>query len=262
MTSSYRIRLSLHLVLGWMACVISSAEAGEIQATLSHQVAMDTALGLAQEATHSHTYSTTAVRFDQSVHEWIVGIDVLLDSGGVKSSVATINESTGLACLRLPPATDCAAHTNIHFQLANARAKLESDAMAREELEPNLQSLAEALLRYQYGTKRPGNNASPHRYFVSVASFDIPKLVDLAPDVVGRLRRDGVQTYAVGRWRPEGESGDTKVSIGLPARRPDGSYNVPFTYDCGGLCAGWLTAVVRREETGWHVVSTVANAMP
>lgn len=264
MESIHRLRCLLSVAVMSAFALVQLVRASDVPPVLSQQTAMNTALDLAQQATHSHSFSTLAVRFEPSTREWTVNIDALMESGTAKSFIATINESTGRACLQLPPAVGCVVQENIRQTVAAAQAKAQAEAFARAHPAPDLQHLAEALLRYQYGPRQPAENrARSSRYFVSIPSPDAQGLVDLSPDVVASLERDGIHTYPSSAWKPGGVSGgmNMRFSIGLPIRRPDGDYDVSYGYYCGDLCAGWYTAVMRRDEAGWHVVSTVMNAI-
>jgi len=263
MGSSYRLRALLIVSMAWMSSSPLLA-ADQAQPILDGRAAMNIALKLAAEATHSHNYSTQDIRFEPSTREWTVQIEASLDSNAMKRFVATVNESTGLACLQLPPAAGCVARENIQPMVANAQAKAETMAMARKFPAPDLQHLAEVLLRYQVGADRShGGGAVQARYFVNLPSPDAKGLVDLSPDITASLKQDGIETYPGNAWK-EGTGGapmSMRFSIGLPVRRPDGNYDVPYNYYCGPFCAGWYTAVVKHDAGGWHVVSSVMNAV-
>jgi hypothetical protein len=264
MRSGYRWRLLWSAAIASAGSSLLPVAANEVPPTLSAQAAMDIALKLAGEATHSHSYSTQAIRFEPSTREWMVDVEALVDSNSTKRFVATMNESTGLACLRLLPAVGCVVREDIHRTLADARMKAEAEVMARKYPAPDLQLMAEALIRYQLGADRsPKGGAARSRYFVSLPSPDAKALVDLSPDIVASLKRDGIETYPGSAWKQgSGNVGlDTRFSVGLPVRRSDGNYDVPYGYYCGPLCAGWFTAVMKHDAAGWHVVSTVMNAI-
>lgn len=264
MRSGYRLRLLWSAVIAWTGSSLLPVAANEVPPTLSAQAAMNIALKLAAKATHSHSYSTQAIRFEPSTREWMVGIEALVDSNSTKRFVATMNESTGLACLQLLPAVGCVVREDIHQTVVEARLKAEAEVMARNYPAPDLQLMAETLIRYQRSADR-SSKAGPtrSRYFVSLPSQDAKGLVDLSPDIVASLKRDGIETYPGSAWKQgAGDVGlDTRFSVGLPVRRSDGNYDVPYGYYCGPLCAGWFTAVMKHDAAGWHVVSTVMNAI-
>lgn len=237
---------------------------GQVAPLLDVQAAMNLALKLAGEATHSHSFSTQAVRFEPSAREWTVPIDAGLDDGSARHFVARVNESTGLACLESPPAAGCVVKEDIHPILVEVRAKAEALAFAKEHPAPDMQGMAEALLRQQMGKDASHQGNTPRaRYFVSIPSPDGKGLADLSPEVMARLRQDGIDTHPAGAWKQnEGHVPmDTRLSIGLPVPRADGNYDVSFGYYCGTLCAGWYTAVMKWDGSGWHVVSTVMTAV-
>jgi len=264
MRSGYRLRLLWSAVIAWTGSSLLPVAANEVRPTLSAQTAMDIALKLAGQATHSHSYSTQAIRFEPSTREWVVDVEALTDSNSTKRFVATMNESTGLACLQLLPTVGCVVREDIHQTMADARMRAEAQVMARKYPAPDLQAMAEALIRYQLRADRPPKaGATRSRYFVSLPSPDAKGLVDLSPDIMASLKRDGIETYPRSAWK-QGSGNvnfDTQFSVGLPVRRSDGNYDVPYGYYCGPLCAGWFTAIMKHDAAGWHVVSTVMNAI-
>lgn len=263
MQSSYRSQV---LWVVFTVCAVSSPlhAMDQVQPILDGAAAMNIAVKLATEATHGHNYSIPDMRFDSSTREWTAKIDASLDPHSTKRFVATVNESTGLACLELPPATGCVIRENIQQIVTDTQAKTEALAMARKYPAPDLQNMADILLRYQFsGDPFHRNDTSRARYFVSIPSPDTTGLVDLSSDVAARLKQDGIETYPGSFWKEGAENGSMSMhfSIGLPVRRPDGNYDVSYGYYCGSLCAGWYTAVMKHDARGWHVVSTVMNAV-
>ncbi|AIF48243.1 hypothetical protein [Dyella japonica] len=234
---------------------------------LQEQTVMGTVSRLTDRATTSRAFSISAVSFEPSTREWTVPVSAAEGQGVVKNFIATINESTGLACLRLPPGAGCVVTIDIHQQVIDAKARTEAELMAQTHPAPDLQQMAEVLIRYQLDPKRSGASASGAQalYYVTLQSPDNAKGVDLSPEVVTRLRRDGIETHPGSEWVPPGRAATSSLamhySIGLPVRRPDGRYDVSFGYYCGTLCAGWFTAVMTYDAAGWHVVSTVMNAI-
>jgi hypothetical protein len=264
MRSGYRLRLLWIVVIALMSGSLLPAAANDVPPILSAQMAMDIALKLAGEATHSHTYSTQAIRFEPSTREWVVDIEASVGSNSTKRFVATVNESTGLACLQLTPTVGCVVQANIHQTVVEAQAKAEAEVIARKYPAPDLQQMAEVLIRHQCGAEQsPKGGAIRSRYFVSLPSPDAKGFVDLSPEIMASLKRDGIETYPGGAWKQGGASVsfDLQFSVGLPVRRSDGNYDVPYGYYCGPLCAGWFTAVMKHDAAGWHVVSTVMNAI-
>jgi hypothetical protein len=264
MGRSYRLRLLLGVAVVWIGGSLLPAVADEVRPMLSDQTAMDIALKLAGEATHSRSYATQAIRFEPSTREWVVHIEALVDSNSTKRLVATMNESTGLACLEQPPTVGCVVQADIHQTVVDAQAKAEAEVMARKYPAPDLQHMAEVLIRHQFGADQsPKNGAIRSRYFVSLPSPDAQGIVDLSPEIMTSLKRDGIETYPGRVWKQSSGnvSFDIRFSIGLPVRRSDGNYDVPYSNYCGPLCAGWFTAVMKHDAEGWHFVSTVMNAV-
>lgn len=264
MRSGCHSRLLWSVLVAWAGGSLLPVAANEIKPILPAQAAMDIALKLAGEATHSHTYATQGIRFEPSTREWTVDIEAGVDANSTKRFVATMNESTGLACLQLLPRVGCVAQADMHQTLVDAKVKAEAEAMARKYPAPDLQQMAEVLIRHQFGAEySPKSGATRSRYFVSIPSPDAKGSVDLSPEIVASLKRDGIETYPRAAWKQGSGnvSFDRQFSVGLPVRRPDGNYDVPYGYYCGPLCAGWFTAVMKHDAAGWHVVSTVMNAI-
>ena len=262
MELGYRLRMLLVVLVAWTGSSSMHATDQQAQSILDGNAVVNIALKLANEATHSHDYSTREVRFEPSTREWTVQFETSLDSNSTKQFVATVNESTSLACLEAPPATGCVVQEDIHQIVVDAQAKTEAMALAKKYPAPDLQNLAEVLLRHQIGTDQSrSGGASRTRYFVSIPSPDAKGLVDLSPEITASLKRDGIETYPGSIWKQGVGTMDMRFSIDLPVRRPDGNYDVPYGYYCGPLCAGWYTAVMKRDATGWQVVSTVMNAV-
>lgn len=264
MESIRRMR-SLGAVLTlWIGGSLAPAGANDVQPAISHQAATDIAVKLVQQVTHGHLFSIAALHFEPSTREWFVNIDAPVDMNATKRFVARLNESTGLTCLQLPPEVDCIVQSNIQKQVADAQAKAEAEAIAREHPAPDLQQLANVLIRYQFHAEQSADNtAARSRYFVSLPSPDAKGTIDLSPDVVASLKRDSIVTYPGSAWKQDGANGplDTRLTVGLPIRRSDGNYDVPYSFYCGPLCASWFTAVVRRDDAGWHIISSVMNAV-
>jgi hypothetical protein len=63
MRSGYRLRLLWSAVIAWTGSSLLPAAANEVRPTLSAQTAVDIALKLAGQATHSHSYSTQSHAF-------------------------------------------------------------------------------------------------------------------------------------------------------------------------------------------------------
>lgn len=249
-----------------MACFGSMvAHASEHQAppVLDGNAAMGIALKMAGEATHSQNYSVQGIRFEPSTREWVIQFVAQPDSKPAKSFLARLNESTGLACLELPPSAGCVIQQNIHQAVVEGQAKSDAVAMAWRHPAPDLQNMADVLLRHQIDVDRSHGGESRARYFVSIPAADAKGLVDLSPEIVANLKRDGIDTYPGSAWKrgTETVSLDMHFSIGLPIRRSDGNFDVPYGYYCGPLCAGWYSAVMKHDAAGWHVVSTVMNTI-
>lgn len=264
MGSGYRLRVFLIALVAGTAGSSLHATGDQAQGTLDQGTVVNIAVKLATEATHSHTYATNEISFEPSTREWTAQIEASLDLNSTKHLVVTVNESTGLACLQLPPAAGCVVKEDIHQLVADAQAKAEAADMARKHPAPDLQNLTEVLLRHQFDAERSPRGGVPRvRYFVSLPSPDAKGLADLSPEIIANLKRDGIETYPGSTWKQDAKNGsmDMRFSVGLPVSRADGNYDVPYNYYCGPLCAGWYTAVMKHDAEGWHIVSTVMNAI-
>lgn len=265
-----RFRLRAWRVAGMAVlgmCRVSPSTADELQAALSQDVVMGVATDLTHQVISSMNFAIPSMAFEPSTQEWAIEMVAYEPGGREKHFLVTLNESTGLACLRSPPGAACVARADIHRQVADARAKADAVLMAKLHPAPDLQGMAEALIRYQFDPQRAGAAASARAsYYVRLQSLD-GSGVDLAPEVVARLKRDGIETLPGSRWKPPEDPQhppsplQMQYSIGLPVRRADGDYDVSFGYYCGSLCAGWYKAIMKHDAAGWHVVSTVMQAV-
>ncbi|QNK01459.1 hypothetical protein [Dyella telluris] len=264
-------RLRVWLVAGMVVmgvCRISPVAADELQPALPHEVVMGVATNLTRQVSSSQSFSIPTMRFEPATQEWVIEMVTIEAVSGEKHFLITLNESTGLACLRSLPGVACVAKADIRQQVAEARARADAELMAKTHPAPDLQGMAEALIRYQFDPQRTGAGASTRAsYFVLLQSPDSSRGTDLAPEVVARLKRDGIETLPGSSWKPPEDPQhpvsplQMQYSIGLPVRRADGNYDVSFGYYCGSLCAGSYKAVMKHDATGWHVVSTVMEAV-
>lgn len=264
MTLHDRLGMFIGFLIAWLASPLVQATEAQVEPLIDGQSASNIAMLLAGRVTGSHNFSVSGIYFDQTTREWVIQIDASLDSQTTKHFVARVNESTALACLEAPPAAGCVAKEDIHPQMDGARQKAEALALARKYPAPDLQQLAEVILRYQVNADRPKNTVAPKtRYFVSIPSPDTGGQVDLPPEYLADLRKDNIEAFPGSTWTQGMTNGSMamRFAVGLPVRRPDGNYDVAYSYYCGPLCAGWYTAVMVHDATGWHVVSSVMNAV-
>lgn len=264
MTLHDRLGIFVGFSIGWLASPLVLAADAKPEPLIDGQAASNIAVMLAGRVTGSHDFAVPGINFDPAAREWVIQIDASLDSQTTKHFVARVNESTALACLEAPPATDCVAKEDLHALVASIRQKSDALALARKHPAPDLKQLAEVILRYQVNADRPRNTAAPKtRYFVSIPSPDTGGQVDLPPENLADLRKDHIEAFPGSTWTQGAANGSMAIrfAVGLPVRRQDGNYDVPYSYYCGPLCAGWYTAVMAHDASGWHVLSSVMSAV-
>jgi hypothetical protein len=231
---------------------------------LDEHLAGNVAQMLARKVTHSWYFSLQDGRFNLATREWVIPITAQLESQAARNFVAHVNESTTLACLEEPPAAGCVAEQDIHQLVDDTRERAAALAMAKQRPAPDLQQLAVVILRDQTKAERSGNPVVPRAlYFVSIPSPDTNAVADLSPEGIAELRKDHIDAFPGSAWSQGSTNGSMamRVSVGLPLRRRDGNYDVPYSYYCGPLCAGWYTVVMSHDQSGWHVVSSVMNSV-
>lgn len=114
---------------------------------------------------------------------------------------------------------------------------------------------AEALLRHDASSDHTylHANCAHHPCFVSVAGVDLPS------PALARLRDTGMIFLPGSEWKQEPGKHvghDMHVSIGEPQPQPDGSFLINYSFYCGTLCHSTNTAVLKRDASGWHVMTT------
>jgi len=264
MTLKGRLGMFTGLAIAWWASPTAMAADAQAAPLINVMAASNIATMLAGRATGSHNFNVLDVNFDPATREWLIHVDAPLDDQTTKHFLARVNEATALACLEMPPQAGCVTQEDLHPLLAEARGKSDALALAKQNPAPDLQQLAEVILRYQVNADRPKNSTEAKtRYFVSIPSPGSEAPMDLPPANLADLRNDHIEAFPGSAWKIGAVNGSMAVrfSIGLPVRRPDGNYDVTYGYYCGELCAGWYTAVVAHDATGWHVVSSVMNAV-
>ena len=201
--------------------------------------------------------------FDQASNEW----RMLIERGeGIthRRFFVTINESSGVVCVRESPAGDCVARGDTVAALQAARDKLRDLAEAALNPPPDLQGVMIAVIRHQL---RPGGYLASNRMplYVSLKSPKDDRMIDLSPESIRSLGDTGLPFLPGSAWKAP-QSG-TRVGttmtmgVGTPTRRPDGNYDITFGFWCGGLCASSHTAVLRYDTSGWHVISSMMNSI-
>jgi hypothetical protein len=197
--------------------------------------------------------------FDQATNEWRMVIE-RGEASTYHRFLITINENSGVVCVREPPATDCLTQGDATAALTAARDKLRAVAEAALDPPPDLQGVMIAVIRQQLGPD--GYLASNRKpLYVSLKSPAADTMIDLSPASIQALRDTGLELMPGSAWTPPPSGthvGPTmNLGIGTPLRRPDGNYDLTFGFHCGGLCASSHTAVLRHDASGWHVISSV-----
>ena len=201
--------------------------------------------------------------FDQATSEWRMVIE-RGEGSTYHRFLVTINESSGVVCVRESPATDCLTQGDATAALTAARDKLRAVAEAALNPPPDLQGVMVAVIRNQMGS---GGYLASNRMplYVSLKSPKDNTMIDLSPESIRLLRDTGLQLMPGSTWKapPSGTHVGTTMNLGVgtPLLRPDGDYDITFGFYCGGLCASGHKAVLRRDAAGWHVISSVMESI-
>jgi hypothetical protein len=133
----------------------------------------------------------------------------------------------------------------IAFSLARATAAPNAD---QDEMDA-----AEALLRWQISSQQISSDGTTH-FFVSVNGHDLPSAV------IAKLEDTRLDFQPGSRFKlpdpPPGVGREWKIDIGKAELRSDGTYEIRWDYYCGTRCASGNTAVMQRDSSGWHVLSS------
>ena len=112
----------------------------------------------------------------------------------------------------------------------------------------NLQAMAAALLQNQLSSQTTYlRQNSKQKLFVSVGAED------LSAATIAKLSDQGVTMLPGSAWH---EGSGMRMGIGPPAPRPDGDYDVTYSYYCGVRCTSVHQAVMSKGEHGWSVISS------
>ncbi len=111
-----------------------------------------------------------------------------------------------------------------------------------------LQGMAATLIRSQLSAKTSymAQN-SGQAFFVSIGGQDI------ASDTATRLTGSGITVLPSSSW-VDGKG--MKMDIALPIPRPDGDFNVNYSFYCGIRCSSVHQAVMRHERHGWTLITS------
>jgi hypothetical protein len=201
--------------------------------------------------------------FDQTTTEWRMVIE-RGEAATYHRFLVTIDESSGVVCVREAPAPDCVARGDATVALKAARDKLQALAEAALNPPPDLQGVMVAVIRHQMAS---GGYLASNRMplYVSLKSPKDDTMIDLSPESIQSLGDTGLQLMPGSAWKapPNGThvGATMNMGVGTPTRRPDGDYDITFGFYCGSLCASGHKAVLRRDASGWHVISSVMESI-
>lgn len=199
--------------------------------------------------------------FDQASREWRVEIE-RGDGANYQHFVISVDETSGVVCVKTPPAKECLALGDATTALAAARGKRKAEVEATRNPPPDLQKVMIAIIRQQL---TPGGYLASNRkpLYVALHSPAGDSMIDLSPLSIQQLSDTGLELLPGSRWTspPSGTRVGPEMSMGIgtPLLRSDGDYDVTFGFYCGGLCGSGHSAVLRRDASGWHVISSVMN---
>lgn len=199
--------------------------------------------------------------FDQASRAWRVEIQ-RGDGATYEHFAVSVDEASGVVCVRKAPSNDCAARGDAKAALSAAFEKRKAEADAIRNPPPDLQGVMVAIIRQQLGAG--GYLASNRKpLYVALHSPTGDSMVDLSAASIQQLSDTGLELMPGSTWTapPSGTRVGPKISMGVgtPLRRADGDYDVTFGFYCGGLCGSGHTAVLRHDASGWRVVSAVMN---
>ena len=114
-------------------------------------------------------------------------------------------------------------------------------------------SFVDALIRHELSSTSSymGANRS-QSYYVSVEGRDLSTIE------IRRLSGAGVALLPGSAWRL---GKGMKMTIGAPAQRPDGDFDVAHSYYCGERCAADVTSIMKRSGPNWSVVSSTLQGI-
>jgi hypothetical protein len=227
--------------------------------------AVDAAIATARRVVDSENYTIGGPRFDPRTHQWFVQF---LHSDGsllTRDFFVTIDEHSGEVCMAHAVGEACLAEGSVADQLRVATAKAEAREASKTSPAPDAEGLVVALLRHEAGAA--GSYLSSNRtfrFYVSLHRANPALANDLSSDVFEKLRGTGLTFLPGSRWKSPGDmavSEDAALNIQEPLQRADGDYDVSFNFYCGGTCGSTNVAVMRHDDTGWHVRSSAMTAI-
>jgi hypothetical protein len=128
---------------------------------------------------------------------------------------------------------------------------------------PDLEDLwLTVLLKISPGTT-PSGRSSGGTWYVSVSAGG-DKPVDLPATAIAKAQIPGIKILPAsaapsGSMGSGATQGDYHIGIGIPLKRPDGNYDITYSYYCGVVCAASMTAVVSHDHWGWRIISIRTN---
>jgi len=142
-----------------------------------------------------------------------------------------------------------------------AAAKASEDA--KRHPPPDLEDLWLTILLKMAPSSTPAPGSYGSTWYVSV-STGAEKPVDIPATAIAKAQIPGIKIFPASA-APSATvgsavtQGDYHIGIGLPLKRPDGNYDVTYSYYCGVVCAASMTAVMSHDHWGWHIISSRMN---
>jgi hypothetical protein len=209
-------------------------------------------------------FTISVAPFDAANGEWLIRFDRGGSASGIliyiQSFLVTVNEGTGLVCMRHEVRGACIAQGDVSDDLAAARARIQVQAEARKFPAPDLNGMMAVLIRHALPAESTHAIAGDTpRYYVSLHPPGGGSATDLPAEVIVELKGMGVVFLPGSAWVSPGDvamSSHWLMMIIAPVRRADGNYDVVYDFYCGTLCASTHVAVMSHDTSGWHVVSS------
>lgn len=205
-----------------------------------------------------------AMKFDSASGVWQFRFDRVHGMAPPTLEV-TLDEATGEICARDPSSGQCFARGSAAVQLKQAREQRVAQEEAVQRPAPDLQGVMIALVRYQAYAKDGYLRANRMPLYVSLNWPDGSRSLDLSKDAIRQLAVTGLKLFPAsaspGSRNDALQEPRMQMMVGLPMRLQDGDYEVRYSFYCGSLCASWHTAVLHRDEGGWHVLTSRMDAI-
>ena len=260
------MRNGRHLaLLAWLGLGIGSAAAQAqddptASARLPMMEAVDAAIATANLVVGSENYTIGGPGFDARTHRWSVPFQHSDGSLLTRDFFVTDDEHSGQVCMRYAAGERCVAEGSVAELLRVATVKAEAYEASKSSSAPDVEGLVVALLQHEAAAANSYLSSNrTFRFYVSLRRANPVLAGDLPPEVFEKLRGTGLTFLPGSRWKSPGDvavSEDASLNVQEPLRRADGDYDVAFNFYCGGLCGSANAAVMRHDDSGWHVLSS------